>query len=192
MLLRHCSIASAPRFYSTHSQSGPSGWQIASLRRQLVKEIVAVEPNGPPFHEVEFVGAPNYFKDGALTRPTGVTNTPIEVDPPIGEASELVVVREPAADKEDLVRCWMQGSPVRRIVALQHIPVAIVTAEASYRATYDHCTAKFLKQAGVPAVHVKLAELGIRGNGHMMMLEKNNLDISKVIADWLDRQVRRP
>jgi len=43
----------------------------------------AVEPNGSPFHEVEFVGAPRYFKDGALTRPTGLTNTPIDYDPPL-------------------------------------------------------------------------------------------------------------
>ena len=83
----------------------------------------------------------------------------------------------------------MQGSPVRRIAALKNIPVAIVTAEASYRATYDHCTARFLQQAGVAAVHIKLAELGIRGNGHMMMLEKNNVDIAEVIADWLNQQV---
>jgi hypothetical protein len=26
----------------------------------------------------------------------------------------------------------------------------------------------------------------------MMMLEKNNLAISKVIADWLDKQISRP
>ena len=178
-----------PAILLTHSQSGPSGWQVANLRRQHVKVIVAVEPNGPPFHEIEFVGAPNYFKDGALTRPTGVTNTPVEFDPPIADSSELIIVREPAADRDDLVRCWMQGAPVRRLAALQTIPVAIVTAEASYRATYDHCTAKFLNQAGVRATHIKLAELGIRGNGHMMMLEKNNLEISKVMADWLDQQV---
>jgi pimeloyl-ACP methyl ester carboxylesterase len=180
-----------PAILLTHSQSGPSGWQIANLRRDRVKAVVAVEPNGPPFHEIEFVGAPSYFKDGPLTRPTGVTNTPIEFDPPIKDPSELVVVREPAADRDDLVRCWMQGSPARRIAALQKIPVALVTAEASYRATYDHCTVKFLKQAGVAATHIVLAELGIRGNGHMMMLEKNNLDISKVIADWLDQHVGR-
>jgi hypothetical protein len=38
------------------------------------------------------------------------------------------------------------------------------------------------------AVHIKLPELGIRGNGHVMMLE-NNLDIAKVIVDWLDQHV---
>jgi len=34
---------------------------------------------------------------------------------------------------------------------------------------------------------IKLADLGIRGNGHMMMLEKNNQAIARVMADWLDK-----
>jgi hypothetical protein len=31
----------------------------------------------------------------------------------------------------------------------------------------------------------------VRGNGHMMMLEKNNAAIAAVIAHWLDRQPLR-
>ena len=34
----------------THSQSGPHGWDVADARPELVKAIVAVEPNGPPFY----------------------------------------------------------------------------------------------------------------------------------------------
>jgi len=33
-----------------------------------------------------------------------------------------------------------------------------------------------------------LAKLGIRGNGHMMMLEKNNVDVAAAIVDWLNRK----
>ena len=36
---------------------------------------------------------------------------------------------------------------------------------------------------------VKLADLGIHGNGHFMMLEKNSLEIAAVIADWLNKRV---
>jgi hypothetical protein len=32
---------------------------------------------------------------------------------------------------------------------------------------------------------IRLAGRGIRGNGHMMMLEKNNLQIAALIAEWL-------
>jgi len=34
-----------------------------------------------------------------------------------------------------------------------------------------------------------LADRGIRGNGHMMMLEKNNLQIAAVMAEWLDTTI---
>jgi pimeloyl-ACP methyl ester carboxylesterase len=68
---------------------------------------------------------------------------------------------------------------------LQRIPVVIVSSEASYHASYDHCTAQFLAQAGVKNTFIRLADRGIKGNGHMMMLEKNNLQIAAVMADWL-------
>jgi len=41
----------------------------------------------------------------------------------------------------------------------------------------------------VPVDFTRLADIGIRGNGHFLMLEKNNLEIAAVIADWLDRRV---
>ena len=42
-----------------------------------------------------------------------------------------------------------------------------VTAEASYHAPYDHCTVKYLEQAAVHPTWIKLADVGIRGNGHL-------------------------
>jgi len=36
---------------------------------------------------------------------------------------------------------------------------------------------------------VRLESVGVRGNGHMMMLEKNNLDISAFMAQWLRENV---
>jgi pimeloyl-ACP methyl ester carboxylesterase len=89
------------------------------------------------------------------------------------------------------VRCWRQKEPARRLPNLAHIPVVIIVSEASYHAAYDHCTAAYLAQAGVPNTLIRLADLGVRGNGHMMMLEKNNAAIAAVIAQWLDRQPLR-
>lgn len=66
----------------------------------------------------------------------------------------------------------------------------VMTAEASYHAAYDHCTAKYLQQAGVRADFIRLQDKGIRGNGHMMMLEKNNLDIAHVIDQWVVTRVK--
>jgi len=33
---------------------------------------------------------------------------------------------------------------------------------------------------------VKLAEQGVRGNGHMMMLEKNSSEVAGAIMNWIE------
>jgi hypothetical protein len=63
--------------------------------------------------------------------------------------------------------------------------VLILASEASYHAAYDHCTSQYLAQAGVKNTFVRLADRGIKGNGHMMMLEKNNQEIAALISGWL-------
>ena len=55
---------------------------------------------------------------------------------------------------------------------------------------YDHCTSKFLTQAGVKHQFVRLPEVGIRGNGHMMMLEKNNLEVAAFLGGWVTKNVK--
>ena len=66
----------------------------------------------------------------------------------------------------------------------------MIVSEASYHAPYDHCTALYLRQAGVTRTDlIRLADLGVRGNGHMMMLEKNSDDIARVMEQWVARQI---
>ena len=169
-----------------HSQGGPIGWTIADARPDLVKAIVAVEPNGPPAHGLQFTGAPDWFKDGALDLPFGLTPTPIAYDPP-ADSSGLAWVREDKADAPDLAVCWKQAEPARQLVNLKKMPIVVVTSEASYHAPYDHCTVKFLQQAGVKPTHMKLADLGLKGNSHNMMQEKNSNDIAEAIYQWLEK-----
>ena len=102
---------------------------------------------------------------------------------------EGTIVRQEKADGPGMVRGWLQAEPARRLVNLAGIPILILTAEASYHAVYDHCTSRYLTQAGVTHTFTRLESVGIRGNGHMMMLEKNNLQIAEVIADWLRKRV---
>ena len=53
-----------------------------------------------------------------------------------------------------------------------------------------HGTAKYLNQAGVKTEYIPLQNAGIHGNGHMVMIEKNNLAIAKVIDDWVVKNVK--
>lgn len=175
-----------PAVLLVHSQSGAFAWPVADKRPGLVKAIIAVEPNGPPAHDVEFKGAPEWFADNPRLKAYGLGDVPLTYDPPVGTAG-LTFVREDSPQSPDAVRCWAQAEPARKLVNLQNTPIMIVTSEASYHAAYDHCTVRFLAQAGVKSTFVRLPEVGIYGNGHMMMLEKNSDAIARVIAEWLDR-----
>jgi hypothetical protein len=84
----------------------------------------------------------------------------------------------------------MQKAPARQLVNLKAIPAVVVTAEASYHQVFDHCTAKYLNQAGVKTDYMRLQDKGITGNGHMVMLEKNNLEIARLLDDWMQQHVR--
>jgi hypothetical protein len=64
-----------------------------------------------------------------------------------------------------------------------------MTGEASFHFPYEHCDVKYLEQAGVHVTWVKLGDVGIHGNGHMMMIEKNNMQVADVIARWLAKSV---
>ena len=172
-----------------HSQGGPIGWAIADARPDVVEAIVAVEPNGPPGHSVQFVGAPEWFKEGPVELAYGLAAIPITYAPAMKDSSDITWVGEDRPDAPDLVTCWTQAEPARQLPNLQQMPIAIVTAEASYHAPYDHCTVKFLQQAGVTPTWLKLADLGITGNSHNIMQEKNSQEIVAAIYQWLETTV---
>jgi pimeloyl-ACP methyl ester carboxylesterase len=179
-----------PAVLLTHSQAGVIGWSVADARPELVKGILAIEPSGPPIRETVARGAPDYFEDGAVARPWGITRGKIAYDPPAQTPDELKLARQDEADGPGLVRCVLQAEPARQIPRLRGIPILILTSESSYHAPYDHCTSKYLAQAGVKNSFVRLADHGIRGNGHMMMLEKNNLEIAAFIRGWEAANIR--
>jgi pimeloyl-ACP methyl ester carboxylesterase len=180
-----------PAIVLTHSQSGVFGWKLADARPDLVKAHVAVEPNGPPFFDVNFLGGENWYKDSDnVGRAWGITRIPLNYDPPAANATELKMVRQEKSDSPELIRCWLQAEPARQLPNMKNTPTVIVTGEASFRATLDHCTSKFLSQAGVKNKHIRLENEGVKGNGHMMMLEKNSDQVAQVIEKWINSNVK--
>lgn len=177
-----------PAVVITHSQAGAFGWSIGDLRPDLVRGIVAIEPSGPPF-----ASAPPPWGDGAperVSRPWGLTTTPLAYDPPLAE--EETPRREwfPSIDPE-LSGCWRQATPARRLANLSRFPVLVLTAEASYHAGYDHCTVGYLRQGGVQTDFVRLQDWGLHGNGHMVMLELNSAEVGSRLGRWLADWRRR-
>jgi pimeloyl-ACP methyl ester carboxylesterase len=168
-----------------HSGLAVSGWELADARPKLIKGIVAAEPVAPPIENAE--------RGATATGPGrlwGVTNLPVHYDPPIQDASELQTVRQDKADAPDLIPCWIQKEPSHKLVNLQGIPVLDVSGEASYHRPYAHCVAKWLNQAGVKTTYVNLEDVGLPGNGHMMLTEKNSTAIAKYLESWIEKNVR--
>jgi pimeloyl-ACP methyl ester carboxylesterase len=176
----------SPVILLTHSQGGAFGWLIADARPNLVKAIVTVEPAAPPIKGVDSAKVA-YTDGGGLT--WGVANSAITYDPPIASASELQTALDnrPAPGK---VACYLQNEPARRLKNLQNIPVLFLNGEGGYHRIYDHCLAKWLNQAGVKTEYIELETVGLTGNGHMMMLEKNSADIAKYMGSWLSKTVK--
>jgi pimeloyl-ACP methyl ester carboxylesterase len=173
-----------PAIVLTHSRSGPFGWLVADARPDLVKAIVAVEPWGPPFRDI----GPNA---SGLKRPWGIAVAPLTFSPPAPDPVSLEPRQETLSGRRSEDNCWVINGPPRTLPHLAGIPVLIVTGEASYHALYDHCTSEFLTRAGVRNQWMRLADLGIHGNGHMMMLERNNAQVAAAIEAWLGANVAR-
>lgn len=167
-----------PAILLTHSQAGPFGWLLADARPQLVKAIVAIEPNGPPIESSPVTGKRKQLA-------WGITDIPISYVPTITNADELQVEKQASPDGQGLIDCWAQKPPARQLVNLQSVPILMLVGEASYHAQYDHGTSHWLRQAGVDHDLVRLPDIGIHGNGHMMMLEKNNREIAAEVNNWL-------
>ncbi|MBP2494111.1 pimeloyl-ACP methyl ester carboxylesterase [Methylobacterium sp. PvP062] len=188
-----------PAILVTHGQAALFGWAASDARPDLVKAHVAVEPNGPPFFDVQFRGGKEFWEktgDGRA-RAYGLTRMPLTFDPPVKAPEDLTVAQQakgsesrPDRAADGRIRCWLQGEPVRTLPNLARVPAVVVTAEASFHATYDDCTVAFLTQAGARPDVVRLADQGLHGNGHMMMLETNSDAVADVLAGWLAGRVK--
>jgi pimeloyl-ACP methyl ester carboxylesterase len=179
----------SPVILLTHSQGGTPGWLTADSRPKLVKAIVTAEPAAPPIKGVNT--ATLKYNDGPGGLSWGVAAQKITYDPPVNDPAELKPVLEEKADiPGDVVPCYVQSAPVHKLINLANIPVVYLSAAGGYHRISDGCLAKWLNQAGVKTQFVRMEDVGLKGNGHEMMLEKNSDEIAKFIANWLAKNVK--
>jgi pimeloyl-ACP methyl ester carboxylesterase len=182
-LVQLVDLIAKPVILLLHSRLATSGWLLADARPKMIKGIIAAEPWGPPIQNAELdARGPGHV--------WGLTDFPLGYDPAVKQASELQTVQEDKADGPGLVPCWIQKEPARKLINLEGIPVLNVSGQASYHRPYAHCVAKWLNQAGVKTTYVNLESVGLPGNGHQMMSEKNSAGIAKFFMNWLDKNVR--
>jgi hypothetical protein len=87
------------------------------------------------------------------------------------------------------------------IAALAKIPTLVMFGDhlgdvqgfATWPASFDSCN-KFvqqLKDKGGDAEMMSLPKMGIKGNSHMLMQDKNNLQLADLILAWIDGHVEK-
>ena len=175
----------SPVIMLTHSQGGGFGFDITEARPRLVKTMVTIEPGGPQFGNVDTAKVTSGPRN---PNSWGLTTSKYQYDPPANAPADLQVVMEATQERPDEAKCWMQAAPARTLVNWRNIPVMAMSASGTYHRVYDPCIPKFLKQAGVDAEFVRMEDVGLKGNSHMMMLEKNSDDVVTFITRWLQKK----
>lgn len=145
----------------THSMGGTIGWR-AAMRSDKVKAIVAWEPGGTPF----------VF--------------------PENEMPETVAARFPALSATAI------GVPLEDFKKLTRIPIVLYYGDyirlGSDNVGEDKWGTELamarqfvaaINRHGGDAELVHLPEIGITGNSHFLMGEKNNRQLADLMADWL-------
>ena len=127
---------------ATASSSKPLSASSRAARR-FATWMKSARPSGFVIHQIS-------------DKPWGITRLPVAYAPAVKTPEELKPVLEEKADRADLVRCYRQSEPARQLANLVNILILIVSSEASFHAPWDHCTSKYLTQAGVANQHVRL------------------------------------
>jgi len=159
-----------------HAFGGFFAWGVADRRPDLVKGIVCMEINSNPFA--------GQFR-------WGLTAAPMTYEPPVADPSEfrLVDVTPPPDSPLPVVSPYrLQAEPARKWKNLQRIPISWVTSEHGGGGS-PVAQVAFLKQAGCTAEMLRLRDYGIYGNGNLMLMEKNNHEVYRVVQEWLDAKV---
>lgn len=158
-----------------HAFGGFFAWGVADRRPNLIKAIFAMEINGNPF---------------AAQLRWGLTAAPMTYDPPVTDLAQFRLVDRtlpPDAPRPLVASYKLQAEPVHKWKNLGSIPMGWLTTEFGGGGS-PIPNVEFLKQVGCQAEMVRLRDYGILGNGNLMLLEKNNHEVFKVVDDWLTRR----
>ena len=176
-----------PAVLVTHSMGGVVGWRAADIDRRNIAAIVAIAP-GPP----------------ANLQPIGDTALALSEDAPVQPIREMalkmwanserfphpafetylagLVPESPRAMNE---RNNLSGNGVRVTgpEALAGIPIVVITGDSDPRHPRE-VDAEVAAYFG--ADFIWLADRGLTGHGHMIMIEHGHDVVADIFLDWLD------
>jgi pimeloyl-ACP methyl ester carboxylesterase len=194
-----------PAVLVTHSMGGVIGWRVAELARDNVKAIVGIAP-GPPANlqppldaaQIAYVRDTDPVRYAELGRPAvAPLGAPV---PPIRETAIAMWASSdlfPSEFLEEYLAALVDESPLAmnergnvdgsglRIAGpelLAGIPKLIITGDQDPRhpRVTDESIARYFG-----ADFCWLADHGMPGHGHMMMIERDNEMIANIFLNWL-------
>lgn len=151
-----------PGILVTHSMGGTIGWR-TPFYTENVKAIVAYEPGGTPF----------IFPENEIPQPIKTTFEPL--------AATAI------------------GVPMKEFLKLTRIPIIIYYGDYiadkpsqevgpdKWRSEYKMAQkfAAVVKKHGGDITLVHLPDIGIKGNSHFLIAEKNNVQLADLLSNWL-------
>lgn len=190
-----------------HSMSGCYGWRLAEICRDKIAAVVAIAP-APPGN-IQPAALVTREDDDTIEVDTfgrRLLMAKSEWNLPTDEDIALKYIGDSAyfpRSHIDSYRAGLHGIPPlirieRRNVRgsqikveapekLKGLPVLLLLGDrdVDHPRDNDERIAMWLNKIGARAEFCFLPDRGIRGNGHMMMLESNSDDIAQIIAEWL-------
>jgi pimeloyl-ACP methyl ester carboxylesterase len=177
----------------THSISGAYGWKIAEQIPDLVSKIVAVAPR-----------APGNITKSSDKRFTENLNEPLVTTKEQARQVWANSKQFPADYFEEYYNSLTILSPnlLNQAVnyndsqlkidpeKLKDVQILIITGDSDTRHSReaDEHIAKYFKKNKIQCKFMWLADKGITGNGHLMMIEKNNLEIADLIYRFIQKK----
>jgi pimeloyl-ACP methyl ester carboxylesterase len=204
-----------PAILLTHSMSGAFGWRLVETHGTHIARIVAIAP-GPPGNiqaqpeivaenddeiEVQALALRHRLSKRLPYRaPMSFVERKIVGDGgrfPRAGVAPMAAAMGTIAPRLIYERLNIRGAQlkVRRFENFRGKPILIMTGshDIDHPRALDAATAEWLAKQGAAAEFVYLADLGIVGNGHMMMMEDNSDALAALVVDWLEnrRQAHR-
>ena len=196
-----------------HSMAGPYGWKIGELIGDKISNIIAIAPGemGNIQENPKIVQR----KDNIIKvkMDWGILsmnmNSPLKNDDDfitkklIGESKLFPIdyidqykaslqLRHPVLTFE---RLNIDNSQLRieDLSKYKNVQILIITGthDKDHSKEKDYAIAEFFRQNDIDCDFIFLGDIGIIGNGHMMMLEKNSDIIAFVIYDYLKKTIKK-
>jgi pimeloyl-ACP methyl ester carboxylesterase len=197
-----------PVILLTHSMSGAYGWRLLETHGARIARIVAIAP-GPPGNiqdqpEVVCENADEIVVQTFALRHTLNKREPYRAPMSfveqklVGDGGRFARAGIPVVAAGMITipprlvyqRLNIRGAQLKieRFENFRGKPILLVTGsnDIDHPRALDEGTAKWLAEKGAAAEFIYLPDLGITGNGHMMMMEDNSDALADLAIDWIE------